>query len=155
MCKPVAEAFVIVLAWLNQATADPIRRCLFSPFGFLLNRLDPFPPCRFGHVWGNFFPASFQAGKSSSKSLDLGQPPPHPFSLQISKLKLKKVPQEVWIWFPHPTSESAFYAGLLQAPAEGFGPGFFCPSGKKTAFHAVCAYFRLFLVFSSNPCNFY
>ena len=29
--KPVAEAFVIVLALLNPATADPIRRCLCSP----------------------------------------------------------------------------------------------------------------------------
>ena len=30
----MAEAFVIVLAWLNPATADPIRRCLCSPFVF-------------------------------------------------------------------------------------------------------------------------
>ena len=28
----MAEAFNIVLAWLNPATADPIRRCLRSPF---------------------------------------------------------------------------------------------------------------------------
>ena len=32
MFKPVAEAFVIVMARLNPATADPIRRCLSSPF---------------------------------------------------------------------------------------------------------------------------
>ena len=32
LCKSLSEAFVIVLAWLNQATADPIRRCLRSPF---------------------------------------------------------------------------------------------------------------------------
>ena len=29
--KPVAEAFVIVLARFNPATADPIRRCVSSP----------------------------------------------------------------------------------------------------------------------------
>ena len=28
---------------------------------------------------------------------------------------------------------TARYAGLLLAPAEGFGRGFFCPSGKKRA----------------------
>ena len=32
MSKPIAEAFVMVLALLNPATADPIRRCLCSPF---------------------------------------------------------------------------------------------------------------------------
>ncbi len=42
------------------------------------------------------------------------------------------------------------YAGLLVAPAECFGQSFFCTSGKKRAFNAVCAYFRPFLVFSSN-----
>ena len=31
MSKPVAEAFVTVLALLNPVTADPIRRCLCSP----------------------------------------------------------------------------------------------------------------------------
>ena len=30
--NPVAEAFVIVLAWLNPATADPIRLCICIPF---------------------------------------------------------------------------------------------------------------------------
>ena len=30
----MAEAFVIVLAWLNPATADPIRRCLCGPFKY-------------------------------------------------------------------------------------------------------------------------
>ena len=33
--KSVEEAFVIVLAYLNPATADPIRRCLCSPLGYL------------------------------------------------------------------------------------------------------------------------
>ena len=32
--------------------------------------------------------------------------------------------------------------------------GFFCPSGKKRAFYAVLAYFRQFMVFSSNLSNF-
>ena len=45
---------------------------------------------------------------------------------------------------------SARYTGLLIAPAEGFGRGFFCPSGKKLAFYAVFAYFRPILVFGSN-----
>ena len=52
-------------------------------------------------------------------------------------------------------------AGLLLAPAEGFGQGFFCPLVKKRAFHTVCAYFRQFLVLgltfmivSSNLSNF-
>ena len=45
---------------------------------------------------------------------------------------------------------TARYAGLLLAPAEGFGRDFFCPSGKERAFHAVCSYFRPLLVFSSN-----
>ena len=30
MSKPVAKAIIIVLALLNPATADPIRRCLCS-----------------------------------------------------------------------------------------------------------------------------
>ena len=34
--------------------------------------------------------------------------------------------------------------------ASVFGQGFFCPMGKKRAFHAICAYFRQLLVFSSN-----
>ena len=51
---------------------------------------------------------------------------------------------------------TARYAGLLLATAEGFGrgQGFFCPSGKKRAFNAVCVYFRPFLVFSSNLVTF-
>ena len=48
---------------------------------------------------------------------------------------------------------TARYAGLLLVPAEGLGRGFFCPSGKNRAFHAVSAYFRPFLVFSSNLRN--
>ena len=44
-------------------------------------------------------------------------------------------------------------AGLLLSPAEGFGRGFFYPSDKKMLFHAVCVYFRPFLVFISNLCN--
>ena len=47
-------------------------------FGFLLNSLDfPFPPLVALDMFEKLFsPASFQAGKSSSKSLNLGQPPP-------------------------------------------------------------------------------
>ena len=45
---------------------------------------------------------------------------------------------------------TACYAGLLIAPVEGFGQGLFCPLGTKRAFHAVCVWFRPFLVFSSN-----
>ena len=37
---------------------------------------------------------------------------------------------------------TARYAGLLLAPVEDFGRGFFCPSAKKRAFYAVFAYFR-------------
>ena len=44
-------------------------------FGFLLNRLDP-PPLYLWKCLRNFFLALFQAGKSSSKSLVLGQAPP-------------------------------------------------------------------------------
>ena len=43
---------------------------------------------------------------------------------------------------------TARYMGLLLAPAECFN---LCK--KKSAFHAVCASFRPFLVFSSNLCN--
>ena len=53
--------------------------------------------------------------------------------------------------FNTPLDGTARYAGLLLAPAEG--PGFLCLSGKKRAFHAVSAYFRPFLVFSSNLRN--
>ena len=53
---------------------------------------------------------------------------------------------------------TARYAGLLLAPAEGFGlslgRGFFCPRSKKITFYMVCACFRPFLVFSSNLRNF-
>ena len=50
--------------------------------------------------------------------------------------------------------DTARYAGLLLAPAEGFGRGFFCPSGKKRAYYAVLAHFWHFLVSSSNLGNF-
>ena len=46
--------------------------------------------------------------------------------------------------------DTSRYAGLLLAPAEGFGRGFFCPLGKKRAYYAVLAHFRPFLVSSSN-----
>ena len=49
---------------------------------------------------------------------------------------------------------TASYAGLLLVPAEGFGRGFFCPSGKKRAYYAVLAHFWQFLVSSSNISNF-
>ena len=49
--------------------------------------------------------------------------------------------------------DTARYAGLLLAPAEGFGRGFFCPSGKKKAYYAVLALFWRFLVSSSNRGN--
>ena len=45
------------------------------------------------------------------------------------------------------------YFQLLRR-ASASGRGFFCPSGKKRAFYAVLAYFRPFLVFSSNLSNF-
>ena len=45
------------------------------------------------------------------------------------------------------------YAGLLLAPVEGFGRGFFFPLRKKRAVNAVCAYFKQFLVFSSSLRN--
>ena len=45
-----------------------------------------------------YIPASFQA----SKRLDFGQPPNPPLSWKISKLKLQKVPQEIWIPTPPP-----------------------------------------------------
>ena len=50
---------------------------------------------------------------------------------------------------------SAFsYLGLLLDPAEDFGPDFFCPSVRaKKIFYSVCAYHKLFLVFSSNLRN--
>ena len=50
--------------------------------------------------------------------------------------------------------DTARYAGLLLAPPEGFGRGFFCPSGKKRAYYAVLAHFWHFLVSSSNLGNF-
>ena len=50
--------------------------------------------------------------------------------------------------------DTARYAGLLLAPAEGFGRGFFCPVGKKRAYYAVLAHFWHFLVSSSNLGNF-
>ena len=51
---------------------------------------------------------------------------------------------------------TARYAGLLLAPAEGFGlrPRLFLPFGKKRAYYAVLANFWQFLVSSSNLANF-
>ena len=46
--------------------------------------------------------------------------------------------------------DTARYAGLLLAPAEGFGLQPRLQPGKKRDFHADCAYFRPFVVFSSN-----
>ena len=48
---------------------------------------------------------------------------------------------------------TARYAGLLPTHAEGFDQGFFLPFGQQNAFHVVCAYFKPFLVFSSNIRN--
>ena len=55
----------------------------------------------------------------------------------------------------------ARYAGLILAPAEGFGQGFFGPSGKKelfTLFVPILGHFWCSVVtsvtFSSNLCNF-
>ena len=50
--------------------------------------------------------------------------------------------------------DTARYAGLLLAPVEGFGRGFFCPSGKKRAYYAVLAHFWQFLVSNSSLGNF-
>ena len=52
---------------------------------------------------------------------------------------------------------AARYAGLLLAPAEGFGlqPRFlFALRAKNCLFHAVFAHFSPYLVFSSNHSNF-
>ena len=48
------------------------------------------------------------------------------------------------------------YSLLRKLTYRSFGRsrGFFCPTRKKTAFYAVFAYFRPFLVFSSNLSNF-
>ena len=52
--------------------------------------------------------------------------------------------------------DTARYAGLLLAPAEGFGlrPRLFLPFGQKRADYAVLAHFWHFLVSSSNLGNF-
>ena len=57
--------------------------------------------------------------------------------------------------------DTARYAGLLLAPAEGFGQGFFYPSGKKRAFMLFWPNFGNFwcsvvnvVTFSSNLNNF-
>ena len=51
-----------------------------------------------------------------------------------------------------------YYAGLLLVPAEGFGRGFFCPSGKKRPYYALSAHLWFLVVtlvtFSSNLSNF-
>ena len=54
------------------------------------------------------------------------------------------------------TKGIARYAGLHPAPLEGFDlrPRLFLPFGGKRAFHAICAYLRPVLVFSSNLPNF-
>ena len=51
---------------------------------------------------------------------------------------------------------TARYAGLFLAPARdsAFGRVFFTLWVQKKAFNAVCAYFRPFLVFSSNLLTF-
>ena len=76
---------------LREATRDKKQ----LDFGFLLNRLDPLPPPvsldRFEEL---FFPASHQAGKSSSTSLDFGRAPP--FFLENVQTLAVKVPHKVW-----------------------------------------------------------
>ena len=42
--------------------------------------------------------------------------------------------QVLYYFYIYILEDTARYAGLLLAPAEGFGRGFFCPSGKKRAF---------------------
>ena len=50
--------------------------------------------------------------------------------------------------------DPARYMGILLAPVEGIGRGFFGPSVKKRAYYAVMALFWQFLVSSSNHGNF-
>ena len=62
-----------------------------------------------------------------------------------------------WLYFNYQLEDVARYAGLLLAPAEGFGlrPRLFLPFGqKKRAYYAVLAHFWKFLVPSSNLGNF-
>ena len=57
-------------------------------------------------------------------------------------------------YFKNLLEDTARYAGLLLAAAEGFDPcpgqGFFCPSGKKRAYYAVLVHFLQFLVKNSK-----
>ena len=59
-----------------------------------------------------------------------------------------------WELYLSPLEDTARYTGLLIAPAEGFGQGFCCPSGKKKSYYAVLAHFWQFLVSSINLGNF-
>ena len=72
---------------VREATRDKKQ----LDFGFLLNSLappPPPPPISLDMFEELFFPASYEAGKSSSKSLDFDQAPP--FSWKMSKLDLEK-----------------------------------------------------------------
>ena len=67
------------------------------------------------------------------------------FCLQTSYHIYFKVKNSVFSWldfcYKIKLEDTARYAGLLLTPAEGFGRGFSCPSGKKRAFYAVLAHF--------------
>ena len=66
------------------------------------------------------------------------------------------VPCRPLFFFIKRLEDTARYAGLLAAPAEGFGfwPRFSLPGRKPRAYYAVLAHFRPFLVSSSNLSNF-
>ena len=88
------------------------------------------------------------------------------FSYKISPIRFRLGPvgshvkkwetrrQLFYFYFHQQLEDTARYAGLLLAPLEGRGRGFFCPSGKKRAYYAVLSHFWQFLVSSSNLVTF-
>ena len=117
---------------VREATRDKKQ----LDFGFLLNRLDP-PPVSLDIFEELFFPASYQAGKSSSKSLD------------NVKTLAEKVPHKVWIWLPPPLflknvqtqAEKRFFEKFL----ESFGFGLDPPPPPSAKIQSRAAFFPLWL----------
>ena len=107
------------------------------------------PWCPPGHSWAWPPAHSWPAPAGSS------QPPVLPAGEEGwlgSKREVKWFPLFIVQWWK--LEDTARYAGLLLAPAEGFGRHFFFPSGKKKSllccFGPFLAIFGVLVTFSSN-----
>ena len=125
---------------LREATRDKKQ----LDFGFLLNRLDPPPPCIFGHVRGTFFSSLISSRQKFLKKFGFWSGPP--LFLENVQTLTGKVPHKVWILLPPPfslkMSKLKLKKGSLKSSSKALDSGWTPPppSAKiqsRTAFYPL------------------